>query len=151
MFKIESQINVNSDEFKKNKEAFLELLRKYKKIHREITKGGPEKAIQKHKKRGKLLARERVEKLIDPNTPFLELSPLAAYEIMNNDHPSAGIITGIGIVHGRATMVIANDATVKGGTYIKETIKKHLRAQEIAMENNLPCVYMVDSGGVFPA
>jgi len=149
VFKIESKINVNSAEFRQNRDSYLELLRNYKKIHREITKGGPDKAIEKHKKRGKLLARERVEKLTDPNTPFLELSPLAAYDIMDNEHPSAGIVTGIGMVHGRPVMVIANDATVKGGTYIKETIKKHLRAQEIAMENHLPCVYMVDSGGVF--
>ncbi len=149
MFKIESKIDVNSDEFRKNREEYLKLLKKYKTIHRKITQGGPEKAIAKHKNRGKLLARERVEKLIDPNTPFLELSPLAAYEMMNNEHPSAGIVTGIGIIHGRETVIIANDATVKGGTYIKETIKKHLRAQEIAMDNHLPCVYMVDSGGVF--
>lgn len=149
MFRLETKIDVNSDEFKKNKETFLEILNKYKTIQREITKGGPEKAIIKHKQRGKLLARERIYKLIDPNTPFLELSPLAAYDIFDNQHPSAGIVTGIGVVHGRETVIIANDATVKGGTYIKETIKKHLRAQEIAMENMLPCIYMVDSGGVF--
>jgi 3-methylcrotonyl-CoA carboxylase beta subunit len=149
VFRLESKINVNSDEFQKNKKEFLKLFRKYKSIEREILKGGPEKAILKHKERGKLLARERIEKLIDPNTPFLEFSSLAAYDIMDNEHPSAGIVTGIGIVHGRETIIIANDATVKGGTYIKETIKKHLRAQEIAMENLLPCVYMVDSGGVF--
>lgn len=149
MFKIESKIDVNSEDFRKNREEYLQLLNNYKKIHRKITRGGPDKTIQRHKSRGKLLARERVEKLIDPNTPFLELSPLAAYDMMDNQHPSAGIVTGIGIVHGRETVIIANDATVKGGTYIKETIKKHLRAQEIAMENELPCVYMVDSGGVF--
>lgn len=149
MFRIESKINVNSDEFKKNKEEYHKLISKYREIHRKFTSGGSERAIQKHKERGKLLAHERVEKLLDPNTPFLELSPLAAYDIMDNEHPSAGIVTGIGIIHGREAVIIANDATVKGGTYIKETIKKHLRAQEIAMENNLPCVYMVDSGGVF--
>ncbi|MBC8489881.1 MAG: methylcrotonoyl-CoA carboxylase [Bacteroidetes bacterium] len=149
MFKLETKIDTNSDEFKKNKEEFLKILNKYKEIHGSVIKGGPEKAILKHKERGKLLARERVDKLIDPNTPFLELSSLAAYDIFNNEHPSAGIVTGIGVIHGRETIIIANDATVKGGTYIKETIKKHLRAQEIAMENKLPCVYMVDSGGVF--
>ncbi len=149
MFTLETKINTNSDEFKKNKEEFLKILNKYKEIHREIIKGGPEKAIIKHKGRGKLLVRERIDKLIDPNTPFLELSPLAAYNIFDNGHPSAGIATGIGVIHGKETIIIANDATVKGGTYIKETIKKHLRAQEIAMENNLPCVYLVDSGGVF--
>ena len=149
MFRIDSKIDVNSEEFKRNREDFLNLLNKYKDVLKEVSRGGSEKAIKKHKERGKLLARERVEKLIDPNTPFLELSSLAAYGIMDNAHPAAGIVTGIGIVHGRETVIIANDATVKGGTYIKETIKKHLRAQEIAMDNHLPCVYMVDSGGVF--
>lgn len=110
---------------------------------------GKEYAVIKHKKRGKLLARERINLLIDVNTPFLELSALASYDQYDNNFPSAGIVTGIGTVHGKKTLIIANDATVKGGTYIKETIKKHLRAQEIAIENNLPCVYMVDSGGVF--
>ncbi len=149
MFRLETKIRTSSAEFKTNKEEFLKLLREYKDMHRQVIRGGPEKAIQKHKERGKLLVRERIDKLVDPNTPFLELSPLAAYNIMDNEHPSAGIVTGIGVIHGRETVIIANDATVKGGTYIKETIKKHLRAQEIAMENNLPCVYLVDSGGVF--
>jgi acetyl-CoA carboxylase carboxyltransferase component len=103
----------------------------------------------KHKERGKLLARERINLLVDPNTPFMEFSSLAAYDKYENQFPSAGIITGIGVIHGKETLIIANDATVKGGTYIKETIRKHVRAQEIAMENHLPCVYMVDSGGAF--
>lgn len=149
MFKLESKIDTNSEDFIKNKTEFVKILKKYKEIHREVTKGGSEKAIEKHKSRGKLLARERINKLVDPNTPFLELSSLAAYNIFDNKHPSAGIVTGIGVIHGNETIIIANDATVKGGTYIKETIKKHLRAQEIAMENHLPCVYLVDSGGVF--
>jgi len=149
VFRLETKIDTNSAEFKQNKEAFLKLLNRYKEIHKDVTKGGSEKAISKHKERGKLLARERIDKLIDPNTPFLELSSLAAYDIFDNAHPSAGIVTGIGVIHGRETVIIANDATVKGGTYIKETIKKHLRAQEVAMINHLPCVYMVDSGGVF--
>ncbi len=149
MFKLESKIDVNSEEFKANKETFLKILKEYKEIHKKVTRGGSPKAIEKHKSRGKLLARERIDKLIDPNTPFLEFSSLAAYGIFNDEHPSAGIVTGIGLIQGRETVIIANDATVKGGTYIKETIKKHLRAQEIAMENELACVYMVDSGGVF--
>ncbi len=149
MFKLETKINVNSDEFKKNKEEFLKLLSKFKEIQKDVTKGGSEKAVSRHKERGKLIARERIDRLVDPNTPFLELSSLAAFEIFDNGHPSAGIVTGIGVIHGKETIIIANDATVKGGTYIKETIKKHLRAQEIAIENHLPCVYMVDSGGVF--
>lgn len=110
--------------------------------------GGPE-AVKKHKDRGKLLARERVEKLIDENTEFLEFSSLAAIDLYNNDAPCAGVITGIGIVHEREVVVIANNATVKGGTYYPLTVKKHIRAQEIAMENHLPCVYLVDSGGAF--
>lgn len=149
MYRLETKINVNSEEFKKNKEEYLKVLSKYKDILKTVKKGGPEKAIKKHKERGKLLARERVDLLIDPNTPFLELSPLAAYDMYNNEFPSAGIITGIGVIHGREALIIANDATIKGGSYMKETIKKHIRAQEIAMENHLPCVYMVDSGGVF--
>ena len=149
MFKLETKIDVNSKEFKENKKAFLELLGKYKGILKDVTKGGSENAINKHKERGKLLARERVNKLIDPNTPFLELSQLAAYDQYDNGFPSAGIITGIGVIRGRETVIIANDATVKGGTYMQWTIRKHLRAQEIAMENRLPTVYMVDSGGAF--
>ena len=149
MFKLESKIDVNSKEFKKNKKAFLTLLNKYKDIHKQVTSGGSESAIQKHKARGKLLARERIYKLIDPNTPFLELSSLAAYDQYDNEFPSAGIVTGVGVINGREAVIIANDATVKGGTYMRWTIRKHLRAQEIAMENHLPTVYMVDSGGAF--
>jgi acetyl-CoA carboxylase carboxyltransferase component len=96
-----------------------------------------------------MLARERIELLLDPNTPFLELNPLAAFDMYNNEAPSAGIVTGIGTIHGRECMLIANDATVKGGTYYPMTVKKHIRAQEIAMENHLPCIYIVDSGGAF--
>lgn len=114
-----------------------------------VRHGAPEKAVSRHKERGKLLARERIDLLIDPNTPFLELSPMAAFGEYDNQFPSAGIITGIGVIHGREALIIANDATIKGGTYVKETIKKHVRAQQIAIENHLPCVYMVDSGGIF--
>lgn len=149
MFRISSNINPADPDFKSKKEQYLELLDSYRDILKTVRNSIPEKTIQKHKQRGKLLARERIELLIDPNTPFLELSPLAAFGMYNNEFPAAGIITGIGVVHGREAMIVANDATVKGGTYIKETIKKHLRAQQIAMENSLPCVYMVDSGGVF--
>ena len=149
MFKLETKIDVNSKEFKENKKAFLELLGKYKGILKDVTKGGSENAISKHKERGKLLARERINKLIDPNTPFMELSQLAAYDQYDNGFPSAGIVTGIGVIQGRETVIIANDATVKGGTYMQWTIRKHLRAQDIAMENKLPTVYMVDSGGAF--
>ena len=104
---------------------------------------------EKHLARGKLLVRDRINLLVDPNTPFLELSPLAAWDQYDDQFPSAGLVTGIGVIHGKEVMIVANDATVKGGTYIKETIKKHLRAQEIAFQNHLACVYLVDSGGVF--
>ncbi len=149
MYKLETKIDINSEEFKKNKEAFLKQLNGYKEILREVKKGGTPVARERHKSRGKLLARERIDLLLDPNTPFLELSPLASYGMYDNQFPSAGIITGIGVIHGKETVIVANDATVKGGTYVKESIKKHVRAQEVAMENNLPCIYLVDSGGVF--
>jgi len=149
LFTLKSRIDINSEEFKSNKKEFISLLDKYKEILKENTKGGSDRAILKHKERGKLLARERINLLIDQNTPFLELSSLAAFDQYDNGFPSAGIVTGVGVVHGRETMIIANDATVKGGTYMQFTIKKHLRAQEIAMENHLTCVYMVDSGGAF--
>ena len=113
-----------------------------------IKSGGGQKSIAKHKKRGKMLARERIDNLIDPNTPFLELSQLAGYDMYGGDSPPAGgIITGVGIIHGVKCMIVANDATVKGGTYYPITVKKHLRAQKIAEQNRLPCIYLVDSGG----
>jgi 3-methylcrotonyl-CoA carboxylase beta subunit len=114
-----------------------------------VSSGGPVEAREKYRSRGKLLVRDRINLLLDPNTPFIELSPLAAYDQYDNQFPSAGIVTGIGLVHNKEVVIIANDATVKGGTYMKETIKKHLRAQEIALQNQLPCIYLVDSGGVF--
>jgi len=114
-----------------------------------VTMGGAIAAREKHQARGKLLVRHRINLLLDPNTPFIELSPLAAYRQYKDQFPSAGIVSGVGMIHGKEVVIIANDATVKGGTYIKETIKKHLRAQEIALQNHLACVYLVDSGGVF--
>jgi 3-methylcrotonyl-CoA carboxylase beta subunit len=111
--------------------------------------GGPEASRQRHVARGKLLARDRVEKLLDPGSPFLELSPLAAAGMYDDEAPAAGIITGVARVSGRECVVVANDATVKGGTYYPVTVKKHLRAQEVALHNNLPCIYLVDSGGAF--
>jgi 3-methylcrotonyl-CoA carboxylase beta subunit len=114
-----------------------------------VKQGGGEGAIAKHKKRGKLTARERIQQLIDPGTSFLELSTLAAWDLYEGAAPGAGIVTGIGLISGVECVVVANDATVKGGTYFPMTVKKHLRAQEIAMENGLPCIYLVDSGGAF--
>lgn len=112
-------------------------------------RGGSEAARQKHTDRGKLLVRDRVDRLLDPGSPFLELSPLAAHEMYGGGVPSAGVVTGIGRVNGREVVVVANDATVKGGTYYPMTVKKHLRAQTVASDNHLPCVYLVDSGGAF--
>ena len=111
--------------------------------------GGGPKAQQRHREQGKLPARERIERLLDPKAPFLELSPLAAYGIYENEAPSAGLVTGIRRVAAREVIVVANDATVKGGTYYPVTVKKHLRAHQVALDNRLPCVYLVDSGGAF--
>ncbi len=149
MFRIETKVNTNSDEYKTNYELNKKQHEEFKEHLEKVKLGGPEKSRKRHIERGKLLPRERVARLLDKNTPFLELSPLAAYDMYNNDAPSAGIITGIGLVHGREVMVIANDATVKGGTYYPMTILKHARAQRVAEENHLPCVYLVDSGGIF--
>ena len=146
---LKSNIKTDAPEFKQNEKNFMELMAQYREAMSASMQGGGESAVAKHKKRNKLLARERIDLLIDPNTPFLELSPMAAYDTYNNDFPSAGIVTGIGVIQGREAVIVANDATVKGGTYMQYTVKKHLRAQEIAMENHLPCVYMVDSGGAF--
>jgi 3-methylcrotonyl-CoA carboxylase beta subunit len=149
LFKLKSQISTNSRKFKQHAKEYLEILNEYKNRLEGFSQGGSPEAVKKHHNRGKLLARERIDLLLDPNTPFLELSPLAAYGQYNDAFPAAGIVTGVGVIHGKESIIVANDATVKGGTYIAETIKKHIRAQEIAMENRLPCVYLVDSGGVF--
>ena len=114
-----------------------------------VKKGGGEAAVERHKKRGKMFVRERIDAVIDPDTPFLEFSALAANGMYGDEAPCAGIVTGIGMVQGHQTVIVANDATVKGGTYFPITVKKHLRAQEIAMQNRLPCLYLVDSGGAF--
>jgi acetyl-CoA carboxylase carboxyltransferase component len=149
MYRIESKVDLKSDQFKANDTANREAHRLFKERLEQVKLGGPERSRTRHTERGKLLPRDRVARLLDKNTPFLELSPLAAYDMYDNDAPSAGIICGVGVVHGREVMVIANDATVKGGTYYPMTILKHARAQEIAEQNNLPCVYLVDSGGIF--
>jgi len=115
----------------------------------EVKKGGPPRAVEKHTARGKLTVRDRLDRLLDRNTPFLELSSLCAYDMYKNEAPGAGIVTGIGIIHGKEVLIVDNDATVKGGTYFPETILKHVRAQQIALENRLPCIYLVDSGGIF--
>ena len=115
----------------------------------QVRAGGGSDAVNLHRSRGKLLVRERIDSLVDAGTPFLEFSPLAAWDMYDGEVASAGIVTGIGVVHGKEMVIVANDATVKGGTYYPLTVKKHLRAQEIALENHLPCIYLVDSGGAY--
>src|SRR5579884_368344 len=144
---IKSAISPNSPAFKANAEARGTLVAELKEKMARAALGGDEKSRKRHTDRGKLLPRERVERLIDPGSPFLELSPLAANAMYEGDIYAAGIITGIGRVEGRECVIVCNDATIKGGTYYPVTVKKHLRAQEIARENRLPCIYLVDSGG----
>ena len=146
---IETRVDRNSPEFQENAHYLQQQLALLRERIQLVQQGGGEDAIAKHRKRNKLLARERIQLLCDPDTPFLELSPLAAWDMYNNEAPSAGIVTGIGLVEGQECMIVANDATVKGGTYHPMTVKKHLRAQEIAEQNHLPCIYLVDSGGAF--
>src|SRR5438552_11571169 len=114
-----------------------------------VAHGGGEKATERHRSRGKLTARERVDRLVDPGGSFLELNAMAAWDLYEGAAPAAGIVTGIGVVEGRQCVIVANDATVKGGSYYPLTVKKHLRAQEVAAQNRLPCIYLVDSGGAF--
>jgi len=146
---IETHIDRNSPEFQENTLYFQQLIDELNERIRQVQQGGGEDAIARHRRRNKLLARERIQLLCDPDTPFLELSPLAAWDMYDNEAPSAGIVTGIGLVEGQECIIVANDATVKGGTYYPMTVKKHLRAQEIAEQNHLPCIYLVDSGGAF--
>lgn len=146
---IESHIDVNSSDFKENKAYHLSLKEELIARLNKIKLGGGEEQAKRHQARSKFLPRERIEKILDAGSPFIELSTLAAYNLYEDDIPSAGIVTGIGRVHGIECLFVANDATVKGGTYFPMTVKKHLRAQEIALENNLPCIYLVDSGGAF--
>jgi 3-methylcrotonyl-CoA carboxylase beta subunit len=146
---IKSQIQTRSAEFQANASALRAVVEDLRAKVREVSGGGGRAAREKHAARGKLLPRERVDRLLDPGTAFLEIGQLAALGMYENQAPAAGLIAGIGRVHGVECMVIANDATVKGGTYYPMTVKKHLRAQEIAEQNHLPCVYLVDSGGAF--
>ena len=146
---LRSVVDPGSEAFKRNDEGHRELVADLRERLAEVALGGGQKARARHASRGKLLPRERVDRLLDPGSPFLELSPMAAYGLYDGDAPAAGIITGIGRVSGREVVVVANDATVKGGTYYPMTVKKHLRAQEVALHNHLPCVYLVDSGGAF--
>src|SRR6187431_1033413 len=144
---IKSQLNPRSEEFRANAERMRGLVEDLRQKAAQISAGGDEAARKKHVARGKLLVRDRVRTLLDPGSPFLEIGQLAAYGMYGGDVPSASMVAGIGRISGRECMVVANDATVKGGTYFPMTVKKHLRAQEIALQNRLPCIYLVDSGG----
>jgi len=144
-----TRIDTNAPHYRENAAHYRALVAELRERLAAVKQGGGEEAIQKHKGRGKMLARERIDALLDPGAPFLEFSALAAYGMYDDEAPGAGIVTGIGPIHGQECVLVANDATVKGGTYFPITVKKHLRAQEIAQENRLPCIYLVDSGGAF--
>lgn len=149
MSKLVSTISVSSEEFLCNHQAMTALVNDLHSKTEKIMQCGGEAAVAKHLDRKKMLARDRINQLVDPGSAFLELSQLAAFEVYETDVPAAGIVTGIGVIHGHPCVIVANDATVKGGTYFPLTVKKHLRAQEIAQHNHLPCIYLVDSGGAF--
>lgn len=144
-----SSVSPSSESFARNDEDQRRLVADLRERLAAAAQGGPDKARHRHISRGKLLPRERIDELLDEGSPFLEIAPLAASGMYDDASPGAGVIAGIGLVHGRHVLVISNDATVKGGTYYPLTVKKHLRAQEIALENRLPCIYLVDSGGAF--
>jgi acetyl-CoA carboxylase carboxyltransferase component len=144
-----TQVERDSDVFAARRERMESLVAELRERTAEVARGGGEKALGRHRARGKLTARERIDRLVDPGAAFLELSALAAWGVYDGDAPGAGIVTGIGVIESQECVIVANDATVKGGTYFPLTVKKHLRAQEIAEQNRLPCIYLVDSGGAF--
>ena len=149
MDQIASKIQTGDPTFQANQAHMETLVAELRARSAKVRQGGGAAAVEKHLKRGKLFVRERIERLVDPDSPFLEFSTLAGWDTYDNDAPGAGMVTGIGRVADRECLIVANDATVKGGTYYPITVKKHLRAQEIAQENHLPCIYLVDSGGAF--
>src|SRR6476619_585377 len=144
-----SQLDRDAEEFARRHERMEELVAELRKRTAQVARGGGEASMERHRSRGQLPARERIDRLVDPGAAFLELNALAAWDLYEGQAPAAGIVTGIGVVEGRECVIVANDATVKGGSYFPLTVKKHLRAQEIAEQNNLPCIYLVDSGGAF--
>ena len=146
---LSSQVERASDDYARRRERMEALVAELRERTALVARGGGERATERHRSRGKLTARERIDRLVDPDTAFLEFSALAAWDMYDGQAPGAGIVTGIGVVEGRECVLVANDATVKGGTYFPITVKKHLRAQEIARQNRLPCLYLVDSGGAF--
>src|SRR5512135_2125680 len=146
---LSSSIDLSSPEFQQNAQHHKQLAKQLKERLAKVREGGGEKYRKRQEEQGKLFVRERIDRLLDPGAPFLELSALAAYDLYDGDAPGAGIVTGIGRVSNREVMIVANDATVKGGSYFPMTVRKHLRSQQIAEENYLPCLYLVDSGGAF--
>jgi 3-methylcrotonyl-CoA carboxylase beta subunit/propionyl-CoA carboxylase len=146
---LETHVDTASELFRTNAERMKALVAELRERTAKVKQGGGPKYLQRHRDQGKLPVRDRIDKLLDDGSPFLELSPLAAWDLYDSEAPAAGIITGIGRVSGREVLIVANDATVKGGTYYPITVKKHVRAQQVALENRLPCVYLVDSGGAF--
>jgi acetyl-CoA carboxylase carboxyltransferase component len=146
---LESRVKRDEPGFAEARSRMEELVADLRARTKQVAAGGGPESVKRHRQRGKLLARERIDRLIDPGTAFLELNALAAWDFYDGDAPGAGIVTGIGVVEGRECVVVANDATVKGGTYYPLTVKKHLRAQEVGEQNRLPCIYLVDSGGAF--
>ncbi len=144
-----SRLERDSDSFERRRARMEELVAELRERTAQAAAGGGERAVERHRTRGKLTARERVDRLLDPGSAFLELGALAAWDVYGGQAPSAGIVTGVGVVEGQECVVVANDATVKGGSYFPLTVKKHLRAQEVASQNRLPCLYLVDSGGAF--
>ncbi|HTC86559.1 MAG TPA: carboxyl transferase domain-containing protein, partial [Candidatus Acidoferrum sp.] len=149
---LRSRLDPGAPETRGNHDAMTALVADLRERQARVSEGGAggdDRSIARHRERGKLPVRDRIDRLIDPGSAFLELSPLAADGVYEDDAPSAGIVTGVGRIEGTLCVIVANDATVKGGTYYPLTVKKHLRAQEIALENQLPCVYLVDSGGAF--
>ena len=146
---LSSEVERGSEAFARRRELMDRLVAELRERTAEVARGGGERAVERHRSRGKLTARERIDRLVDPGGSFLELNALAAWELYDSQAPSAGIVTGIGVVEGRECLIVANDATVKGGSYFPLTVKKHLRAQEVAAQNRLPCLYLVDSGGAF--
>src|SRR4051794_10030682 len=143
---LESRIDRTGD-FARRRDRMQALVAELRERSAQVASGGGESSVERHRSRGKLLARERIDRLVDPGTSFLELNALAAWDVYDGQAPSAGIVTGVGVVEGRECVIVANDATVKGGSYFPLTVKKHLRAQEVAEQNHLPCLYLVDSGG----
>ncbi|MBA2568584.1 MAG: methylcrotonoyl-CoA carboxylase [Actinobacteria bacterium] len=144
-----THVERDSDVFARRRERMRTLVEEVRERTAQVARGGGEKAVERHRTRGKLPARERVDRLLDPGSAFLELNALAAWEMYDGQAPGAGMVTGIGVVEGQECVIVANDATVKGGSYFPLTVKKHLRAQEVAEQNSLPCIYLVDSGGAF--